>query len=133
MTDRTVALKFNQDERDSNFSDSLDHLCKGSSNSIENTQGIPGATERASQGSSRTLLQHICELVSSPPEWIIKDILPTESLSVLFGESGTGKSFLALDLCLSIARGSEWHGHHVDRAGAVIYICGEGASGVKRR
>ncbi|RDT51218.1 AAA family ATPase, partial [Enterobacter roggenkampii] len=32
-------------------------------------------------------------------EWIIKGILPRAELCVIYGESGSGKSFLTLDLC----------------------------------
>jgi hypothetical protein len=39
------------------------------------------------------------------PQWILKGIIPTESVVVIFGESGAGKSFLALDLAFCVATG----------------------------
>lgn len=81
----------------------------------------------------RRLLLHASELEDTPPEWIIEDVLPRDSLTVVFGESGSGKSFIALDMGLAIARGADWHGHQIDRPGIVIYICGEGKTGIKRR
>jgi hypothetical protein len=62
----------------------------------------------------------------------VEDILCDGQISVLFGESNVGKTFLALDLALHVANGWPWHGREVDRGGAV-YIAGEGASGAKQR
>ena len=40
-----------------------------------------------------------------PPEWIVKGVLPRAELVVLFGESGSGKSCMALDLAAAISLG----------------------------
>lgn len=66
------------------------------------------------------------------PGWIIKGVLPRAELVVLFGESGSGKSFLALDLGAAIARGVDWRGHRT-KAGRVVYIAAEGAGGFRGR
>jgi len=66
------------------------------------------------------------------PRWIIKGVLPQAELAVLFGESGSGKSFLALDLSIAIARGTPWRGHKA-RQGRVVYIAAEGAGGFRNR
>lgn len=68
----------------------------------------------------------------TPPAWIVKGIVPQAELLVLFGESGSGKSFLALDLAFSIALGTEWRGHKV-KQGRVVYIAAEGGGGVRKR
>lgn len=67
-----------------------------------------------------------------PPLWLVRHYLEQQALSVLFGEPGAGKSFIALDLALSIATGRLWHGQKVTQA-PVIYICGEGYTGLQRR
>lgn len=67
-----------------------------------------------------------------PPEWIVKGLLPKAELAVLFGESGSGKSFMALDVAMSIARGEPWRGLRT-RAGRVVYIAAEGAGGFRNR
>lgn len=67
-----------------------------------------------------------------PPKWIIKGIVPRAELLVLFGESGAGKSFTALDLGAAIARGVEWRGHKV-KQGRVVYVAAEGAGGFRNR
>ena len=41
-----------------------------------------------------------------PPKWLIAGILPEAGFSILFGEPGAGKTFIALDWALSIATGT---------------------------
>lgn len=66
------------------------------------------------------------------PGWIIKGVLPRAELVVLFGESGSGKSFLALDIGAAIARGIEWRGNRT-KQGRVVYIAAEGGGGFRNR
>jgi hypothetical protein len=66
------------------------------------------------------------------PEWIIQGVLPDTELALIVGQSGAGKSFLALDLAASIARGESWRGRRV-RQGHVAYIAAEGAGGFRNR
>ena len=67
-----------------------------------------------------------------PMPWIVKGVLPAAGLAVLFGESGSGKSFFALDLVGAVARGVEWRGRRVLQGG-VAYIVAEGAGGFRNR
>lgn len=67
-----------------------------------------------------------------PPSWIVHSVIPAAALAVIFGESGSGKTFLAVDLALAVARGTPWRGHKV-RAGAVAYVAAEDANGVAAR
>jgi hypothetical protein len=39
--------------------------------------------------------------------WLIKGVLPTKGVAVIFGPSGSGKSFLALDMAAAIAGASD--------------------------
>lgn len=64
--------------------------------------------------------------------WIVKGVLPQAELVVLFGESGSGKSFVALQLGMAIARGVPWRGRRV-RQGRVVHIVAEGAGGFRKR
>lgn len=75
-----------------------------------------------------------CDLPTTlkPPAWLARHYLEANALSVLFGEPGAGKSFLALDLGLSIATGTTWHGNRVKQT-PVVYLCGEGWGGLQRR
>lgn len=65
-------------------------------------------------------------------KWIIKDFLPHAQLGVLFGESGSGKSFLTYDMCAAVCRGIEWNGRRVNR-GKVLYVVAEGVGGFVNR
>ena len=66
------------------------------------------------------------------PTWVIKDVLPQAELVVMYGASGSGKSFLALDMAAAIARGVEWRGKRA-RQGRVAYIAAEGGGGFRKR
>lgn len=66
-------------------------------------------------------------------KWLIKDYFEMESIILLYGETGTYKSFLALDIGLHIATGKEkWAGQKVTQ-GPVYYIAGEGRVGLSKR
>ena len=73
------------------------------------------------------------EFVSRPaPTWIVKGVIPRAGLGMIFGESGSGKSFLALDLVAHQVTGRPWRGRKVAQ-GNVAYICAEGAGGFRNR
>lgn len=65
-------------------------------------------------------------------QYLIKDVLVRGEMSMLLGESQSGKSFLAIDLAMAVARGEPWFGHRVLRGG-VVYQAGESATGVRRK
>jgi len=67
---------------------------------------------------------------SSPA--LIKSLLELGALSVLFGDSNTGKSFFAIALGMHVALGWAWRGRKVTQ-GAVVYIAAEGGQGFKKR
>lgn len=68
----------------------------------------------------------------APSQWIVREVLPQAELAVIYGESGCGKSFFALDLVAAVARGIEWQGRKV-KQGPVVYIAAEGAGGFRKR
>lgn len=68
-----------------------------------------------------------------PPEWLIEGILPVGGFTGLYGPSNCGKSFLALDIALSVASGTPWQGHVVNYPGSVLYIAAEGGPGIQKR
>lgn len=81
----------------------------------------------------RYRLQSAADLMSAPPlRWLVRGVVPADGLAALFGPSGSGKSFLAFDLCAAIANGSEWFGHRVTAA-PVTYVCLEGEAGFSKR
>ena len=67
-----------------------------------------------------------------PVSFMIDGLLPKVGVSMVFGGSGVGKSFVALDMALSVAYGQEWHGKPVVK-GNVVYMAGEGYFGLGQR
>ena len=80
------------------------------------------------------LLRHVRELLTNPPavRWLIRGIIEADTLALLYGQPGAGKSFIALSMAASIACGSDWYDHRVTQ-GPAVYILGEGGGGVSRR
>lgn len=73
------------------------------------------------------------DLRNSPPyRWLVKGIIPEAGIGTIFGQSGTFKSFLALDLMAHIANGEDWFGRRVTAAPAV-YVPFEGHGGIPNR
>ncbi len=76
---------------------------------------------------------------SPEPEWLIREVMPTNVVAMMTGESKSFKSFLALDMALSIANGGgkgnspRWGDDRIVRSGPVIYIAGEGKRGLETR
>ncbi|WP_213780112.1 helicase RepA family protein [Caballeronia sp. dw_276] len=78
-------------------------------------------------------LQSADDLCNAPPlRWLVRGVLPVSGLAAVYGPSGSGKSFLTLDLCAAVADGAEWFGRRVCAA-PVTYVCLEGEGGLSNR
>ncbi len=65
----------------------------------------------------------MAELQDMPPvDWLIKDLIPAQSMVVMYGAPGAGKSFVALDFACELARTKH-----------VTYIATEGERGYAKR
>jgi hypothetical protein len=64
--------------------------------------------------------------------YLVKGLIPTPGLSVIWGPPKSGKSFWTFDLVMHVALGWEYRGRRVHQ-GAVVYCCFEGQSGIKAR
>jgi len=60
-------------------------------------------------------------------DWVVEDLFRRGSVVILAGESGTGKTWLVRDLCLSLARGDRWLGRYECDIGQSCYFMGEGS------
>ena len=68
-----------------------------------------------------------------PIRWLVKRWIQADALVMVHGPSGGGKTFVVLDMLLTVAAGmSEWQGHKV-RPGPVVYLAGEGHHGLRAR
>lgn len=79
-------------------------------------------------------LVHASDIVSKlgPIDWQVKNYFEANTTGILFGDPGSYKSFIALDVGIHCALGREWHGNPV-KQGPVIYVAGEGHGGFARR
>jgi len=68
----------------------------------------------------------------TPPKWLVKGVVPQAGLAVIYGASGSGKTFFTFDLCASIVRGAPWRGMPVVE-GRGVYVVAEGAGGFRNR
>lgn len=78
-------------------------------------------------------LQTAQEIMSQPPiQWCVKKLLPAIGLAAVYGPSGSGKSFLVLDLAHAVATGKKWFGIKATQS-PVVYIALEGEAGLRTR
>ncbi|WP_300053388.1 AAA family ATPase [Sulfitobacter sp.] len=64
--------------------------------------------------------------------YMVKGWLDRNCLSMLYGPSNAGKTFVALDIAMHIAAGKSWRGLRVN-GGPVLYIAAEGGAGIRNR
>lgn len=70
--------------------------------------------------------------VAQQVRWTVKHVIPAASVGMLFGGSGTFKSFIALDCALHVAHGLPWLGR-LTLTAPVLYIAAEGGAGLWTR
>ena len=64
--------------------------------------------------------------------FLVENLMPEQGMVVLYGQPASYKSFVAIDLCLSISSGMDWQGFDSGR-GKCLYIASEGVGGLKKR
>lgn len=96
-------------------------------------QLAPLPAENYSAGSRSFRLLTADDIRQLPPiRWLVREVLPDTGVAAVYGQSGSGKSFLVLDLAAAIAGGREWFGRKV-RQTNVVYVCLEGEGGLRQR
>lgn len=70
--------------------------------------------------------------LSAQAEPLIKGVLDRAAMSILYGESNTGKTFVAVDMAFHIAASKPWADRRT-RHGAIVYVAAEGGVGVYKR
>ena len=68
----------------------------------------------------------------APLTWHVKGVLPKAELAVVFGASGSGKSFFVFDIVAAIATGTIWQGRKTTK-GRAVFVLAEGATGFRNR
>lgn len=85
-----------------------------------------------STAKSKFELVRVSDFTIEDTDYVIDKYIEADSLDLMFGEPGCGKSFVAIDMACCVASGIPWHGHEVKK-GPVIYIAGEGQNGITKR
>jgi hypothetical protein len=60
---------------------------------------------------------------NTPPfDWVIRGVMPRESLTLITGKGHTSKTFLGLDAAIAVATGSKWIGEFQAMKGRALYV-----------
>jgi RecA-family ATPase len=68
-----------------------------------------------------------------PRRWIVPDLLPAGTVSMLTGDGGCGKSTLMVQLALAASAGGDWLGHHVSQETTLGLFAEDDADEIGRR
>lgn len=92
----------------------------------ESRAAVDQAARKKREQELRLRFVTVDELLRQPAQvWRVLRVVPGRGLVVLWGASGSGKTFTVLDLVCAIVRGARWAGRRT-RRGAVAYIAAEG-------
>jgi len=58
-------------------------------------------------------------------EWLVPEMVPYRQVTLLYGDGGTGKSLLALQLAAAVATGGDWAGRPLARQGVALFLSAE--------
>jgi len=68
----------------------------------------------------------------TPIDELVQGLLTVGGSSMVYGDSNSGKTFLAIDIATAVARGIDWMGRHVEQ-GMVLYLAAESPESVRSR
>jgi RecA-family ATPase len=68
-----------------------------------------------------------------PRQWLVRDLVPLRTVTLLGGDGGTGKSLLALQLAHAVAVGGTWLGRSVTSGGALFISAEDDEAELHRR
>lgn len=133
-----MAHEYDAAEVDRQFDYGLKRDASSSGKTRRAASIIFDAKKRHGYGSSQDFTKKAFRFVAvedlqcKAPDFMIDGLIEVDTLGMLFGEPGCGKSFLAIDMALCIASGTPFHERPV-KQGPVIFIAGEGHNGLARR
>ena len=99
----------------------------------EAPQAVEGDIVAEEQAIERYKMMRRDAVFAMPPvEFLVDGLITDTGFTMMYGAPGTGKSFIAIDIALSVAHGQAWQGQSV-KQGPVLYIAGEGIGGFGKR
>lgn len=77
----------------------------------------------------------LAELMQQPPkEWLVDNLIGRGDIAMVFGDAGSGKTFIAIDLILAAALGRQFAARFpIKQPLKVAYCAGEGIAGLPNR
>lgn len=82
-------------------------------------------------GISYAFMNHIGSVFVAPDE-MVQGVLVNKGISMIYGNSNVGKTFVAIDLACAIAEGKDWLGKKTEQ-GIVLYLAAESPDSVRCR
>ena len=82
--------------------------------------------------SDADIRRHSKEPFTFPPS-LVKGLLPRNGIAFIGGQSGAGKTFIAIDLAVALTTGQTFFGRKVKEKVGVMFIAGEGAETIQPR
>ena len=78
---------------------------------------------------------HAASLIGDPPprQWLVPGMLLMGTVGLLYGDGGTGKSLLAMQLAVAVSTGRAWLNKPVKSGGAIYYSCEDNRDEIHRR
>ncbi|NCP62015.1 MAG: AAA family ATPase [Alphaproteobacteria bacterium] len=112
----------------------LVHMAKQAGYAPQETLNLPMLKLQDAERKKPSFKIHHWSTLGLLPQrkYLIKGLLEQGGMSVVFGASNSGKTFVALDISCHIALGWEWCGRKL-RKGAVVYVAAEGGLGIAER
>jgi len=111
-------------------------VCEGCSHRGKITNPLALGKEESKVEIKDSIFDTYDDLMEAPDmEWLVEDLIVKHSVNMIFGKSGSTKSFLALHMALALSHQNEFFelGSDVDAHVPVIYVALEGKSGMKNR
>jgi len=91
------------------------------------------AADAADMHRSRQLFHRLDQCVCDATSYLVDPIVETNSMAMIYGPSGEGKTFISLTFACCVSTGHPFFGLPVMTACSVLYCCGEGGRGVRHR
>jgi AAA domain/Bifunctional DNA primase/polymerase, N-terminal len=67
------------------------------------------------------------------PKWLVKDLIPDNSVGLIVGESQAGKSFVSVSLAGALAVGKPFFGEDIKERGGTVYVGAEASLTIGER
>jgi len=84
--------------------------------------------DRMIAGEDKPFFLDMADLLASPAptrEWLVPDWIPANTVHMMGGDGGTGKTLLAMQLTVCTGTNNEWLGHKIAKPGVVLYYGAE--------